>query len=108
MLARRAPPRLSRCGSASPGHGCSCVLLWVLLDDLLEGRKRLIPEPVELGAQRGHAVRVRPVDAAVAVTPVEHEPGLLQYLQVLRDRRSCDGQLARDVADGTRAQRDAL
>ena len=45
-------------------------------------------------------VGVQLVQAPGAIGPVDHEPGLLQHLQVLGHRRPGDRQLRRDLADG--------
>jgi hypothetical protein len=74
-----------------------------LLDGCLEGRQRSIPELVEVCAQSADPVRVEPVDAAVARAAVDHQPGVLQNLEVLRDGGPADGQVAGQLANRTRA-----
>src|SRR5215212_8334792 len=108
MRDRRAPRRRSRCAPRPIGLGWSSDLLVVLLDDLLVGRQRLVPEPVELSTERAHAIGIDPVDAAVARGPVHDESRVLEHLQVLRDRGSADWELARELADRLRAIRETL
>src|SRR5215211_3904353 len=87
---------------------CSWALRFGLLDGRLVGAQRGSPEPIEIGAQLGEAVRVDTVDAAVAGGFVQHETGPLEDLQMLRDGRPADGQAASDLADGAGALGDAL
>src|SRR6185437_6548620 len=71
-----------------------------LFDGGLEGRQRLIPELVQVDAKSGDAVRVELVDAACAGCSIDDQPGVLEHFEVLRDRRSADRQLPRQIADG--------
>src|SRR3954471_21632872 len=103
MRDRRARRRRSRCAPHSIGPGWSSDLLVVLLDDLLVGRQRLVPEPVQLSTERPHAFGIDAVAAAVAGGPFHDEPRVLEHLQVLRDRGSADWELACKLADRLRA-----
>src|SRR4029077_13469358 len=80
----------------------------VLLDLGLERLRRLRPELIEPGAQRAETVRIDLVDVARAVGAVEHEAGVFQRLQMLRDRRAADGQFSRKLADRARGAREPL
>jgi hypothetical protein len=81
------------------------VLIVSLLSDRgLERREGGLPEPVEVRAELAQPVGVEPVDAARADLPLGHEPGLLQYPQVLRDGRPADGELTCELADGAGAR----
>src|SRR5918998_6902609 len=99
MLARSAPRRRSTSSRRSPPPVWSCVLLRRLLYGGLVVSQCLGPEPLEVGAQGADPVGVQPVDAAVSRLLVDHEPRLLQHLQVLRDGRPTDRQLAGEVAN---------
>ena len=68
-----------------------------MFDELLVRREGFAPEPLELGAQRGHTGRVELVDAAIASGSVEHQPRVLQHLQVLKS-----AGLVSVEAEGTR------
>ena len=52
---------------------------------LLELRQRVVPHLVEPLAQRLQAQAARGVEAAPALAPGAHEPGLLEHPEVLRD-----------------------
>ena len=58
---------------------------------------------VEIGAQRADTVGVELIDATGAHGLVDHQPGVLEHLQVLRDGGTADGKLAGELADGARA-----
>jgi hypothetical protein len=79
-----------------------------LLDGLLVGRQGFAPELVEVGAQLGDPVRIELVDAARAQRAIDHQPGGLEHLEVLRDGGSADRQLAGELADRARAVGEAL
>src|SRR5262245_3314313 len=79
-----------------------------LLDDRLEGRQRLVPKPVELGPQCGQPLGVDLVDALLAGPDVDDEAGVLQDLEVLRDRGPADRQITGQLADRARALRQPL
>src|ERR671919_2565451 len=96
------PRRRSSCGRWWWWPACSSVLLVRLLDDGLVGGQRPVPEPLEVGAQRAHPVRVEPVDAAGALGPLGNEPRLLEHPEVLGDGGATDRQLAGELADGAR------
>src|SRR4029450_8088917 len=84
------------------GLAWSSDLLGWLLGGRFVRRKGFCPEPVELGAKRIHAVRVELVDATGADGAVDHQPGLLQHLEMLRDGRPADRQPVRELADRLR------
>src|SRR5262249_46231812 len=81
---------------------CSCLLLAWLLDGRLVGRQCLAPEALELAAKRAETVRVELIDAVLSRAAVDDEARILQHLQVLRDGRPADRQLARELGDGLR------
>ena len=70
-----------------------------LLDDRLVGRERLGPEAVKFSSKRCQPIGVDLVDALLAGSLVDDETGVLQDLQMLRDRRPADGQLTGQLAD---------
>jgi hypothetical protein len=74
----------------------------VLLDGLLEGREGSSPKEVEILAEHGYAVRVELVDVAVAGGLVDHEPRVLQNVEVLGDGGATDRHLLREFADRAR------
>src|SRR5215510_6277219 len=61
------------------------------------------PEGVEIRPQRFERGRVYPVDAARAVRLIGDEARIFQHFEVLRHRRTRDGKVAGEVADGRRA-----
>jgi len=79
-----------------------------LLGRRLERGEGVIPEPVEVRAQRRHPLRVELVDPPRAQWTHEHDPGLPQHLQVLRDGGPADRELGGELADGLRARREPL
>src|SRR3954467_6560093 len=86
--------------TARPGDCCwSTICLLLVLGCIAKRRERLVPEGVEVGAQVGQCLRVHLVEAAGAALAVDHQPGVLQDLQVLRDRGTADGELAGELAD---------
>ena len=92
-------------------------IVWVVgrvvggLGELDPGREvgeGLGPEPVEIGAHRVDAGGVDPVEALPADRLIEHQPGVLEDLEVLRDRRPADGELVGQLRDDTRAVGEAF
>jgi hypothetical protein len=71
-------------------------------------RERLVPERVEVGPQVGQCLRVHLVEAAGADLAVDHQPRVLEDLEVLRDRRAADRELAGELADRERPGDEAL
>jgi hypothetical protein len=57
---------------------------------------------VEVTPQQRKPVGVHLIDASGADSLVDHQPGVLQHLQVLRDGRPADRQLAGKLAYGAR------
>src|SRR5436305_4516334 len=99
-------------GGAATRTSCSTTLVsarasataappLVLLDDLLEAREAPWQHVGEEAVKVIEALRAHAVEAAGAVAPLAHEPGLLQHLQMLGDRRLRDLEARGDV---TRAQ----
>src|SRR5882672_5520898 len=86
----------------------SCDLLVLLFDGGLECRQGLVPEPVEVCAQRADPVRIELVDAAGADLHVAHETGVLEHLQMLGDGRPAHRQLGRQLTDRTGSLAKAL
>src|SRR5205823_6946454 len=84
------------------------LLLLGSLRRLLEGRERLVPEPVEVGAERRDSPRVDAVQPPRPVLPLVHELRLLQHPQVLRDRRPADRELSSELPDGLLAALEEL
>src|SRR3954449_8542936 len=62
------------------------TLLRAVFDGVLVGGERAGPERVELAAQLRQPVAVDLVDAAVPVPAVDHQPRVLEHLEVLGDR----------------------
>ena len=58
---------------------------------------------VEVAAQRGEPIGIHLVDATGPDRTRDDEPGVLQHLEVLRDRGATDRQLAGELADRSRA-----
>src|SRR3954447_15127194 len=85
--------------TARPVDCCSTIAFLLLLGCIAKRRERLVPEGVEVGAQVGQCLRVRLVEAARADLAVDDEPGVLQDLEVLRDRGTADRELAGELAD---------
>src|SRR5690606_7776860 len=79
-----------------------------LFGDLLETRKRLAPETIELVAKGFDARGIELVDAPRAGRPLENQSRGLQDFQVLGDRGAADGQLRGELSDRARAIREAL
>src|SRR3954454_15450144 len=85
--------------TAIPACCCSTIAFLLLLGCIAKRRERLVPEGVEVGPQVGQGLRVHLVEAARADLAVDHEPGVLQDLEVLRDRGTADRELAGELAD---------
>ena len=64
-----------------------------------KARERLAPERVEVLAQRLDCFRIDLVDASRSRLAVEHEPRLLEHLEMLRDSGAADRKLARELTD---------
>jgi hypothetical protein len=69
----------------------------------LEGGKRLLPEPVQVAAKSSESVRIELVKATRAIAGVDHESGLLQHPQVLRDGGAAHREALRELPHGPRA-----
>ena len=63
----------------------------------------MVPEVVEVAAQQAQPLGVELIDASGADSLVDDQPGVLEHLQVLRDGRPADGQLAGELADRARS-----
>jgi hypothetical protein len=74
----------------------------------LVGGQRAAPELVEVSPELAETILIHLVDATVARGPVDHQAGLLQHLEVLRDGRPANRQPAGDLTDRARAASDAL
>src|SRR2546426_7892811 len=74
-------------------------LLLFLLRGGLQRPKAVVPERFEVRAELGDGLRARAVQALRATPAFGHEAGLLQDAQVLRDRRPCHVEAARDLPD---------
>src|SRR4051812_9612814 len=94
--------------TATPACCCSTIALLLLLGCIAKGRERLVPEGVEVGPQVGQCLRVHLVEAAGADLAVGHQPGVLQDLEVLRDRGAADRELAGELADRPGPRDEAL
>src|SRR5690606_29980636 len=69
------------------------------LDGALVGRERLAPEKVEFRAEGFEPGGIDAVDALLAGRRIDDQPGILENLQMLRNRRAADGQAPRQLAD---------
>ena len=78
------------------------------LGGLLEAGEGVAPDAVEPGPQRGHAVRVEPVDPAGALGVADHQAAVLEDPQVLRHRRPADRQLVGQLLHRARAAGEQL
>src|SRR5919106_5187334 len=67
------------------------LLCW-LLDGHLVSRQSLAPEPIEFRAKAGQPIGIDSVNALFAGRRIDHEAGVFEYFQVLRDRRPADRQ----------------
>src|SRR3954463_10475535 len=66
------------------------------------------PEALQELLELPEALRTGAVEAPRPLTPLAHETGLLEYAQVLRDRRSRDVETRRDLTSGQLAIADQL
>src|SRR5215471_7800434 len=99
--------RRPRAARAAAGHRLR--IGWgVFLDLRLERVERLRPELIEPGAELAEPVRVDLVDVASALRLMDHEPRVLQDLEMLRHGRSADRQLGRELADRARRACESL
>src|SRR3954471_3561566 len=96
------------CRTAIPACCCSTIALLLLLGCIAKRRERLVPERVEVGAQVGQCLRIHLVEAAGADLAVDDQAGVLEDLQVLRDRGAADRELAGQLADRARPGDEAL
>jgi hypothetical protein len=83
-------------------------LLGPFFGDVLVSRQSFAPETVQLSAKRLQALRAGLVDPASAVDPVDHQPDIFQYLEMLGDCRATDGKLCSELADRAGPVNDAL
>ena len=74
---------------------------------MLERGQGLIPEVIEVLAKGFERVGIEGVDAARAVGAIGHEPSVLEDAEMLRDRGTADGELARELPDGQRTLQQA-
>src|SRR6185503_20405277 len=79
-----------------------------LLDSLLEGGERVVPELLEVGAQRVDPGRVHRIESPVADRSIDDEVGALEHSQMLRDGGTADRKVARELADRHRAAQKPL
>ena len=79
-----------------------------MLDGTGEGGELVVPEPVQVRAQRREAAGVQPVDTLGPDGGIGDEAGVLEHAQVLRDGGAAHGQAGRELADGVRPFRDEL
>jgi hypothetical protein len=71
-------------------------------------RHGAVPELVEPGAHGAQPLRIDGVDAARPILAVADQAGVLQHLQVLRDRGPADRQARGDLAHRARPGRQPL
>jgi hypothetical protein len=83
-----------------------CLLLWFLsvtldgsLRDRLERGESLRPEAIEIAAQLGKAGLIDCVNTTCAFRAIEHETGILEHPQVLRDSRTGYREIAGELPD---------
>src|SRR3954466_13264957 len=74
-----------------------------ITEGLLEGGQRALPHAVQVGAQDLQAGRVDLVEAPRAGLAVDHQPDVLEHLQVLGDGGAADRQVGGELADGAGA-----
>src|SRR5579863_4850600 len=108
MHARSARPRRPRDARSLLPPGWSCDLLLGLFGGGFVCSHGAGPEPVELCAEFGETGWIDRVDAAIARLPVDHQPGFLERLEMLRDGRPADRQSKGEIADRGRALGQAL
>ena len=75
----------------------------MLFDSSFEGAQRLRPEPIEIRPQRLNRVRVDGVEATRSRSAVDNQVRVLQYAQMLRNRRPTDWKFAGEFPDRERA-----
>lgn len=73
-----------------------------MLGGYLVGCQRLAPKPVEVSAKTGQSIGIDSIDALFAGRRVDHEPSVLEYFQVLRNRRPRDRQGKSQLANRAR------
>src|SRR4051812_24889603 len=93
--------------TATPS-ACSIILSLLLLGGIAKSGQRLVPERVEVGPQVGQRLRIHLVEPARADLAVGHQPGVLEDLEVLRDRRTADRKPVGQLADRSRPRHQAL
>src|SRR5205085_11319311 len=84
----------------------SMLLCLLSLGLRLEGVEALVPELLQERLQLCEPLGPRAVEAPGAVASLGHEAGLLQDVQVLRDRRPRHVEVPRDLARGELAVAD--
>jgi hypothetical protein len=84
------------------------VLCGARFGRLLERDERVIPESIEVRPERIDALRIQLVDAAIANRPIDNELSVLEHPEVLRNRRTADGEIASERANWQRAFEQAL
>ena len=78
-------------------------LLFVrFLGSLLESCQCLVPKLGKMVAQKGQPIGVEFVDAARALAAVAHQASLFEHPQVLRNRRTRNGQAGSEFVHRTR------
>jgi hypothetical protein len=80
---------------------------WSLRDGLERG-ERVIPEPVEISAQRFQAGRVDRVYATSSFRTVGDQTRILEHPQVLGDRGAADWKVVSQLAHGVWSDDEAL
>jgi hypothetical protein len=66
------------------------------------------PHLVEMGAQARYTLGIELIEAARSGAVVEHEAGVFQHFEVLRDGGTADGESARELVHGQRSSRQLL
>src|SRR2546427_10674945 len=74
--------------------------LFFLLRRMLQQAQVLVPIRLQVGPQLRDALGPRPIQAPRAVPSLSHQARLLQYPEVLRDRRTGHVEMAGDLARG--------
>src|SRR4051794_12775547 len=93
--------------TATPS-ACSIILCLLLLGCIAKRGQRLVPERVEVGPQVGHGLRIHAIHPPRADLAIDHQPGVLEDLEMLRDRRPADREARGQLADRSRDRRQAL
>ena len=101
------PIRAADTSPPFPFRGSGLGLFELFLRLLLERVEGDGPELVEVVAKRLESDGIDLVEPAVSLRPVDDEPRVLQDPQMLGDRGTADRELARQLADGQRAGREA-